>query len=52
MDVRCPGPLLWFEVGDAAESALLECAAEGCGYVAVAGMVGDELHCGAPVTLS
>lgn len=38
----CPGPLIWFAVGQPEDAAILECAA--CPYVVVTGSFNDEAH--------
>jgi len=43
----CPGPLVWFAVGDPEDAAILECAA--CGYLVVTGGWNDHAHADTPV---
>lgn len=38
----CPGPLVWFEVGEPADAGILECHT--CGYLIVTGSFHDEAH--------
>jgi hypothetical protein len=39
----CPGPLIWFDAGDA---AILECS---CGYIVITGSFNDVAHARTPV---
>lgn len=40
--VKCPGPLVWFDVGGDPPAAVLECAS--CSYVIVTGSFNDVAH--------
>lgn len=43
----CPGPLVWFTVGDPPDAAILECAR--CDYLIVTGTFNDDAHAQTPV---
>jgi hypothetical protein len=38
----CPGPLIWHDVGEPPDAAILECAS--CDYVIVTGALNDSRH--------
>ena len=46
---ECEGPLIWFDVGEPTDAAILECP---CGYVIVTGNFNDEEHAYTPVLRS
>lgn len=46
----CPGPLVWFRVGDPADAGLLECGS--CDYLIVTGNFNDAEHDRTPVLVS
>jgi hypothetical protein len=41
---NCPGPLVWFGVGEPEDAAILECGAQGCDYLIVTGNFNDPVH--------
>lgn len=43
----CPGPLVWFHVGDPPDAGVLECNT--CGYIIVTGTFNDASHSETPV---
>jgi hypothetical protein len=43
--MSCPGPLIWYDVGDC--EAILECAC--CGYLIAAGNIHDAEHANTPL---
>lgn len=45
----CPGPLIWFGVGEPEDAAILECP---CGYVIVTGNFNDSAHAHTPLIRS
>lgn len=47
--VECAGPLVWFNVGEPPDAAILECAA--CSYVIVTGTFNDEAHTATPLLM-